>query len=615
MLRRQARKIVSYILIGSLLATGIPNLASATEYADQRSDAEKSGLENSWRYDDGMELGQDEDGISTIDLLGASSNQTATAFVSSPNAGKKGIDVSEHNGEIDWEKVKASGIEYVIIRCGYGQNFTSQDDKTWSYNVSECERLGIPYGVYLYSYAKTTEAASSEADHVLRLLSGHKPTYPVYYDMEDNSTISVGNDMLAQIASVFCAKIAGSGYTVGVYANKYWWNTYLTNSVFQNGSWSKWVAQYPYVSNDTITCSYTGTYDMWQFTSSGVVDGIGKNVDLNYWVSDTIPQPNVRPGARITYETHCQTYGWNLGIAADGETCGTVGMAKRLESIIINNGTGVSGDISYQVHCQTYGWKDWVKNGEIAGTTGESKRLEAIRIKLSGELTNQYDVYYRVHAQTYGWLGWAKNGETAGTSGFSKRLEAIQILLLDKGQKPTEGSIGLSYIENGKTASNGEKEGYINYQTHIQSYGNQSYVYDGSIAGTVGEAKRLEALKINVNTDKLGVSGGIIYKTHIQSYGWSDWASDGVWSGTTGKSKRLEAIQIQLTGELANQYDVYYRAQVQTYGWLNWAKNGESAGTKGYSKRMEALQIVLIPKGSPAPTAAPLNNQNTFIDR
>lgn len=602
------RKISAILLVCVMLVTGLPATVSATAYSDnvERSEEEKEGLENSWRYEDGVDIGQMEDGISTYsnDLLKAA-NQTATSFISTPNGAKKGIDVSEHNRQIDWNQVKASGIEFAIIRCGYGQNYTSQDDERWSYNVSECERLGIPYGVYLYSYAKTPNAASSEADHVLRLLSGHKPTYPVYYDMEDKSTVGVGNDMLAQIASVFCSKISGAGYTVGIYANKYWFDTYLTNSVFSNSNWSRWVAQYPYVNNGAISCSYTGKYDVWQFTSTGVVSGIGNNVDLNYWVSGSIPQPTPSAQGNVSYETHVQTYGWTLGTAVDGAVSGTTNQAKRLEAIKINNITGIPGDISYQVHVQTYGWRPWAKNGEMAGTSGESKRLEAIRIQLSGEVANQYDVYYRVHAQTYGWLGWAKNGEDAGTKGFSKRLEAIQIVFVKKGQTPSEGTIGASYIENGKSASNASNAGYVNYQTHIQTYGTQSYVYDGSLAGTVGEAKRLEAIRIQVNNDKLGVSGGITYRTHVQTKGWLDWVSDGAVSGTEGLAKRMEAIQIQLTGDLANQYDVYYRTQVQTYGWLGWAKNGESAGTEGHAKRMEAIQIVLVPKNSAAPNSLP----------
>ena len=85
-------------------------------------------------------------------------------------AEKKGIDVSQWQGKIDWAKVKADGIEYAVIRCGYGSNLTYYDDTYWEYNVSECERLGIPYGVYLYSYADSTADARSEAEHTICLL-------------------------------------------------------------------------------------------------------------------------------------------------------------------------------------------------------------------------------------------------------------------------------------------------------------------------------------------------------------------------------------------------------------------------------------------------------------
>ena len=88
-----------------------------------------------------------------------------------------GIDVSSHQGKINWAEVKNSGVDFAIIRCGYGQNNPSQDDMFFARNVSECERLGIPYGVYLYSYALTENDAYSEAQHALRLIKGHNPKY------------------------------------------------------------------------------------------------------------------------------------------------------------------------------------------------------------------------------------------------------------------------------------------------------------------------------------------------------------------------------------------------------------------------------------------------------
>ena len=139
----------------------------------------------------------------------------------------------------------------------------------------------------------------------------------------------------------------------------------------------------------------------------------------------------------------------------------------------------------------------------------------------------------------------------------------------------------------------------VTYRTHVQDYGWQSYVSDGSMSGTSGQSKRLEG--INIKIKNASVDGSIQYRTHIQDIGWQSWKSDGDMSGTSGQSKRLEAIQIKLTGELAETYDVYYRVHAQDYGWLDWAKNGESAGTEGLSKRLEGIEIKLVKKGESAP--------------
>ena len=316
----------------------------------------------------------------------------------------------------------------------------------------------------------------------------------------------------------------------------------------------------------------------------------------------------------VVYSTHVQSKGW-IAEVSDGKSSGTVGEAKRLESIKIEVKTDADLGISYSTHVQSKGWIDPVADGKESGTTGQSKRLEAIKIELTGADKDKYNVWYRVHAQSYGWLGWAKNGEAAGTAGQSKRLEAIEIVVLPVGETP-EGTIGYSYIELGKTAVNAANAGFVNYKTHVQTYGDQSYVSDGSIAGTFGEAKRLEAISINLNTELLGVDGGIKYKTHVQKDGWLDYVENGKVSGTVGEAKRLEAICIELTGDVAKEYDVYYRVHAQTYGWLGWAKNGEEAGTAGLSKRLEAIQIVLVPKGQDAPSILPgAEGTKAFIEK
>ena len=193
------------------------------------------------------------------------------------NAARKGIDVSQHQGWIDWDLVKAQGIDFAIIRCGYGDDLGEQDDIHWMRNVQECERLGIPYGVYLYSYATSVEHAASEAAHALRLLEGHNPDLPVYLDLEDkvqSQNLEV-RAALPEIAQTFCETMRQAGYKPGVYANTYWWTHYLTNPVFD--SWEKWVAQY------NTSCTYTGTYKVWQASSKMTLDGTtSRYVDVNF---------------------------------------------------------------------------------------------------------------------------------------------------------------------------------------------------------------------------------------------------------------------------------------------------------------------------------------------
>lgn len=136
-----------------------------------------------------------------------------------------------------------------------------------------------------------------------------------------------------------------------------------------------------------------------------------------------------------------------------------------------------------------------------------------------------------------------------------------------------------------------EKEPSISYTTHIQDIGWQNQVKDGEMAGTEGQAKRLEAIKITLK-DLSGVK--IKYQTHIQDIGWQDWKYDGTLAGTEGQSKRLEAIKIEL--EESDKYSIMYRVHIQDIGWQDWRYDGEKAGTEGQSKRLEAIQIKIVEK-------------------
>ena len=299
--------------------------------------------------------------------------------------------------------------------------------------------------------------------------------------------------------------------------------------------------------------------------------------------------------ASILYKTHVQDIGWQ-DFVQDGKMSGTSGRSKRLEGIQIKLSSKLKGNVEYQTHVQDIGWQGWKSNGTMSGTSGQSKRLEAIRIKLSDEIANKYDVYYRVHCQDFGWLGWAKNGEASGSEGFSKRLEGIEIRLVKKGDK-APGTTNNAFISKS-----------ISYRTHVQDYGWQGYVYDGQQSGTSGQSKRLEGINIRLSPS---LDGNVVYRTHVHDYGWQDWKSNDAMSGTSGQSKRLEAIQIKLTGQVANEYDVYYRVHCQNFGWLGWAKNGESSGSEGYSRRLEAIQICLVQKGQKAPG----NTNNAFYKK
>ena len=200
-----------------------------------------------------------------------------------------GIDVSYWQGNIDWTKVKNSGISFAIIRCGYGSDFTSQDDKQFLNNVRGAQANGIDIGIYLYSHAtKTTgndSSASSEAKHVLRLLNeaGLEPSdlaYPVFYDLEDEDVYNLSASQKGQIATTFCNAISAAGYEVGIYSNLNWWSKYLTDPAFDNPNWHKWVARYP--GPNKATSSGVSDTEIWQFSDCGNVDGISGNVDMNF---------------------------------------------------------------------------------------------------------------------------------------------------------------------------------------------------------------------------------------------------------------------------------------------------------------------------------------------
>ncbi len=284
--------------------------------------------------------------------------------------------------------------------------------------------------------------------------------------------------------------------------------------------------------------------------------------------------------ANVSYQVHVQDYGW-MSSSSNGEQAGTTGQSKRLEGIIVNVDSNLSGSIEYSAHIQDIGWQEWKSAGQLAGTTGQGKRIEAIRFRLTGELAKTYHINYQSYIQNHGWLLATMDGGYSGSQGLGLRIEAIRLWISTGG-----ATAGGSFI-----CPN------IQYKTHVQDIGWQSTKNDGNTAGTTGQGKRVEALSISLSNPEL--SGNIEYRTHIQNIGWENtWHKNGEVSGTIGQSLRVEALQIRLSGNISNRYDVAYRVHVQDYGWLGWALNGAMTGSSELSKRIEAIEIKLIEKGT-----------------
>ena len=247
-------------------------VSTALIHTNAAEPAKEIQKENSFRFRDGVWLGSNDRGLKTAE--------------EGENEVPKIIDVSKWQGEIDWQQVKDTGVEAALIRCGVGMDQENQDDPYYEYNVSECERLGIPYGVYIYSFATDTERAISEADHVIRLLKGKSPSYPVFYDIEDETIVDeakgISNQQITNNAKAFINRMKSAGYyDIGIYSSKYYFETKLTGTIF--GQYPKWVAQYH------TACTYQGDYCMWQYTKSANVPGISGNVDGNEKIGGWIP--------------------------------------------------------------------------------------------------------------------------------------------------------------------------------------------------------------------------------------------------------------------------------------------------------------------------------------
>lgn len=451
------------------------------------------------------------------------------------------------------------------------------------------------------------------------------------------------------------------------------------------------------VANDSeVITQQNSTKQLPTVTYSAHVQDIGwqKSVD-NATVSGTVGQekqveaiklsikaPEGITG-KLSYKTYVKGQGWQSSVES-GQVSGTVGQSKPIEALSINLTDNLQKlyDVYYRVHVQDIGWMAWAKNGAYAGTLEMSKRLEAYEVKftLKGQsvltptiLKEERPVLnYQVKVGQNGWQSNKLEGQMAGTLGESKALDGVKFTLStlkygdilyrthvqDKGWGEILGS-QTSKDYQGKRLeaiqldlSGNLKQNYdIYYRAHVQDKGWMAWQKNNSVAGTVGESKRLEALEVKLvakasdfssQTDhsflemkhpglsyqtylqkdgwkptvlegqlggSIGLSksikaiklnlgstalGNIEYRTFLNGSGWQTVVNSGRESNVPNESQQVEAIQMRLTGLLSKTYSVMYRVHMQDYGWQDWTYNNDIAGSTNQGKRIEAIEIKLV---------------------
>ena len=297
----------------------------------------------------------------------------------------------------------------VIIRCGYGEDVTSQDDSACADFVAQCKRYGIPFGLYLFSEAciNFENSIKSEIKHMKRQYDKYKPTLGAWLDIEDDD-YKKGNGW-------YDYQHAGQ---LKNYMNQ-WLKTFKDGGIYCDRSHASflnvpknklWVATLDGTKiNDSVLCQYSDTHNTQDVNCKG-----------KYW-SSFIFTPNggctPKPTDKLNYQAHIQNYGW-LPKVGEGQTAGSTGYALRMEGLIVNSNYA---KFSIVAHVQNKGDMPPVTNGQLVGTTGKSLRLEGVTINCDKP------VLYRTHIQNQGWGKWCKNGEFSGTKGKSLRCEAIEI--------------------------------------------------------------------------------------------------------------------------------------------------------------------------------------------
>lgn len=341
---------------------------------------------------------------------------------------KKVIDVSNHNGKIDWEKVKKAGIAGTIIRAGYG---VSTQDAQFKNNIEGAIKQGIPVGVYWFNYCGTKVAAVKEAEFCLKTIASYKDkiTMPVFADWEYDSMryckqhgMNPSRQLITDMNKAFCERIKKEGYQVGVYYNLDYKRNYLYTD--QLKAYVQWLAYY--------SSSVQKGYDLQQYTGSGSVDGIpSKQVDLNYLINEKIikskdeeKQP-VKESIDVYYSVKAGGKIYPM-VKNNEDYAGVKGKAITDVAIKVSKGS-----VKYRVHVLNGNWLPYVTGYDWKepknGYAGNGKPIDAIGIVLDGK----NEMRYRVSTINGDYLPWEYDENTdqkqtyAGI--YGKEIDRIQM--------------------------------------------------------------------------------------------------------------------------------------------------------------------------------------------
>ena len=186
----------------------------------------------------------------------------------------RGIDISYHNGEIDFQKVKPN-VDFIIMRAGYGTKREDSKEVKFESYYNEAKKLNIPVGTYWYCYAKNPDEALLEAKTCLDKIKGKQFEFPVFYDVEEGKILQTARENVSAIIKTFLGELENNGYFCGVYSSASHLETYLTDDI--RNKYEMWVAHWGVQSP-----RYNGKWGVWQYTSNGTMDGISGRVDLDY---------------------------------------------------------------------------------------------------------------------------------------------------------------------------------------------------------------------------------------------------------------------------------------------------------------------------------------------